>query len=1076
MRKRRIQLTDTTDRAQQGASTRESAPTQRKPYVVLFHDCSFPVGFLIARRALFAGLIAFAAIISVSGCDQSSRPENPSPDASVGPDGVPREQTLANPVGSLKLALRRRQWDEAWRASEIVLSEAGVDWTDDSNLANLETVEMEPETLTLIAQAAHQTGRPQHSVAFLRLSCRQDGYRNANLVRQTMVAMIGLGQYYDGLDFLELALAAQPEQHETRRWLFDFYIGADDRVSAIPHGHFLVRARQFDVGLLKDLSNTERRTLDSKPLEEMVTRYPDDKRPRLGSAKARFDESKFDETIDILNEIIANHPDHHPSQAVLGQALSAARRFEELQSWAAVQTDGIQDYPGYWIALGDWSRANDDQAAALRSFAEAANCVDPDVVQIWTRLATLLSEAAPNESLVTKELIATVNDRAQQLNRFQQLKDRFTRTGEISRAIALEIAETLVKLGRFWEAEAWSAIATTLPEDDSIDVAAFRADLVKRLDPQTPWRSPEALPNFDSLLAKLPLPTIEKVVSSSDPHEKAIRQAAAGTGSDLESSGEFANWKISDEAASRGLSFFGRTSDTLDQPGIMLYQTLGCGGGTIDFDRDGWSDLYLVAAGGQPPEQESEPNELFRNLDGQFRKVAALSHTDDTGFGQGVAVGDVNEDGFADLLVLNYGPNRLYINNGDGTFRDATDQMPPGLYDEWSASAAIADVDLDGLADLVVVNYCATLAPVTQTCPMTGSDVFRSCSPMLFTALPDRFLRSNGDGTFADATETWGAVTDSPGRGLGIVVGNLDGNRGNEVFVANDMTNNHYWSRPADNVDTASFALSESAMLRGLGGDDRGIPQGSMGIATGDFDHDGDADLYVTNFDKEYNTLHTQSSAGIWQDRTGPLGLVDATLPLVAFGTEAIDIDNDGELELVVSNGHVDMFSRGDEKAMYDQPMQIFRRSESGRYRSVSVAPLGDYFAANHVGRGLWTIDANRDGQLDFVITHQTEPAALLINHAPQSGNWIRLDLNGRSSSRGAVGSTVHVETSQGKHTLFQISGDGYLCSNDRILHVGLGDIPDKTVNVSVTWPTGIEEQFSDVPTRNENVIVESAR
>lgn len=1031
----------------------------------------FPLSGL--RDNLLAVGLLSTTLVFFSGCNSSSKPDGSQAGDANSPTETPAKKKLANPLGTLKLAIRNRRWDEAWEASRVILADHQID----ADVAGQQFSSIDPDTLVLIARAAHETDRAEQSTLLLRSACANESYQNAKRVRQTMIAMIGLGQYYDGLDFLEQALIAQPDQHETRRWLFDFYIGADERISAIEHGRTLVRARQFDVELLLALSNTERRTLDPKPLGQMVSRNPDDKRPLLGAAKSKFDESKFDDAIRLLEEIIDQHPDHHSSQAALGQSYAAARQFEKLKEWAANQTDGVQNYPGYWIAIGDWARAQSDSRSALRSFAQAATCSDPDVVQIWSRLATLLPEFSANKNGVTKELTEMVNDRAKQLSRFHQLKDRFERTGSISRAIALDIAQSLVKLGRLWEAEAWAAIAITLPEDDSVDVKGFRNELIKRLDSRSPWRNPEALPDFAALIAEFPLPKIEKIVSVNDASRKSLHSESTIASQTVAPDGDVVDWKLDDQAVTRGLRFWGRTSDSLDQPGIMLFQTLGCGGGTIDFDLDGWGDLYLAAAGGTPPNQDSAANELFRNLDGQFQPITLLARTADRGFGQGVAVGDVNEDGFPDLLVLNYGPNRLYINNGDGTFRDASDQMPTDSGDQWSSSAAIADVDRNGLADIVVVNYCASLAPVTQTCPMKDSEIMRSCSPMLFDALGDQFLRSDGDGTFTDASDNWETKTDSPGRGLGVIVGDLDGNPGNEVFIANDMTNNHYWShtRTDSNGTQGRFALNESAMLRGIGGDDRGIPQGSMGIATGDLDRDGDMDFYVTNFDKEYNTLHTQSSSGIWQDRTGRAGLVAETAPLVAFGTEAIDINNNGELELVVTNGHVDLFSRGDEKAMYEQPMQIFRRSASGGYRSISVNSLGDYFAANHVGRGLWTIDADRDGRLDFAVTHQTEPTALVINRCENVGNWIRLDLKGRKSSRDAIGSTVQVQTSDWNHTVFRTAGDGYQCSNESLLHVGLGDVTDKAVSIVVTWPSGEEQRFERIPTREETVIVQFA-
>jgi tetratricopeptide (TPR) repeat protein len=1004
--------------------------------------------FLLQRHRtplfpLAAAMLIFATLSLLSGCQPSGPGEE-----SGSPSAETRE--FANPVGSMKIAMRNRNWQEAWAAAEYILNQAESESSEKT---------IEPDTLILIAHAAHQTGRPEQAATLLERACIANDYADPKRVQQTFIAMVGVGQFYEGMELLEEALRRHPDQLENRRWLFDFYIGADDRVSAIPHGQQLIRARKFDLQLLLAISNTERRTLDAKPLDQMVERNPDDKRPLLGTAKTKFDENKLSEAIEILREITASHPEHHPSQAVLGQALAAAGRYAELEQWAAQQTPGIERYPGYWIALGDWARARSTPGAAVRAFAEATRSGDPDVIQIWTRLATLLPAFNASESSlkIDNATLTQVNERAQQLSRFNQLKDRFNRTGAISRAIALDIAKTLETLGRPWESEAWAALALTLPEDNSVDVAGFRNRIVEQLNDDLAWRSGAAMPDFESVFTNLALPEIETVVSAGAMRKPEIDQETL-MALDLSAGETVAGWQVENEAAQRGLKFFGRTGDKLDQPGIMLYQTLGCGGGTIDFDRDGWSDLYFAAAGGTPPEKDSAPNGLFRNQDGDFVPVAGLAGVDDRGFGQGVTVGDVNEDGFADMLVLNYGPNRLYLNNGDGTFTDASDQMPRGDIDEWSSSGAIADLDADGLADIVIVNYCAGLGPVTQACPMKDSDIIRSCTPMLFAAKADRFLHNEGAGSFRDVTERWNAVPDSPGRGLGIVVGDLDGTPGNEIFVANDMTNNHYYGNAAETPQP--FAVSESAMLRGMAADDRGIPQGSMGIATADLDHDGDLDFYVTNFDKEYNTLHMQSSPGLWQDKTTMAGLVDDTRPLVGFGTEALDLDLDGRSELVIANGHVDMFSRGDERALYAQPLQIFRLTGSANFQSVAVAPLGDYFSGHHVGRSLWTVDANRDGRIDLAVTHQTEPVALLINRCKSAGHWIRLDLVGTSASRDAVGSVVKISTPSSRLTGFKLSGSGYQCSNDPVLHLGLGKLEDSQVDVTVRWPDGVEQSF----------------
>ncbi|WP_161604792.1 FG-GAP-like repeat-containing protein [Roseiconus nitratireducens] len=1012
--------------------------------------------------AVFLAAVAFA----LPGCRQND--SDSGGDVRGGAASVPglSETDLINPVGTLKLAIRERRWEKAWTVTGYLLRE-------DSGAASEEngpSPSFEADTWALMGRAAHETGHLQEAAEYLCRACEVESFATPMRVRQAVIALVGVGRFYDGLAFLERAIAAQPDQTENRRWLFDLYAGADDRISAIPHGKQLIRSRLFDVELLVTLSNTEMRRLEADPLEEMVQRNPDDLRPRLGTAKSEFDDGDYDEAIKILREITSKHPDYHPAQAILGQALAADGRSGEVEQWAAEQTAGIEDYPGYWIAIGDWARGRGDLESALRAFGQATQCPDPDVVQVWTRLATLLPQINGSKQQIPEATVQAVNERAKQLSRFRQLKDRFERTGKISRAIALDIAQTLQQLGRLWESEAWASIAMTLAEDDAVDVAGFRKELLSELSAETPWQVRQGHPEFAPFYVKFPMPEIEKVVSSSRPERNAPVDASD---SPRMTAGEvMPSWKMSDQAEARHLRYFGRTSDTLDQPGIMLYETLGCGGGTIDFDRDGWEDLYLVAAGGTPPAADSEPNELFRNVDGDFQPVAASAGIDDRGFGQGVAVGDANEDGFPDLLVLNYGPNRLYINNGDGTFRDASGLMASGPADEWSSSGAIADVDGDGLSDLVIVNYCEGLEPVTRTCPMKGTDQLRSCTPVLFAGAADRFLANDGSGGYPDATTRWNAKPDRNGRGLGIVIGNMDGNQGNEIFIANDMTNNHYYSR----VPTESFALAESAMVRGIGADDRGIAQGSMGIATGDLDRDGDFDLYVTNFNGEYNTLHLQASSGIWRDRTAAENLTRPTIPLVGFGTEAIDMDNDGDLELVITNGHVDLFSRGDEIAMYDQPLQLFRRAGSQGYQSVDVDSLGDYFAKRHVGRSLWTIDANRDGQVDLAVTHQTEPVALLINETESNANWIRLELHGRRSSRDAIGSVVSVQTTDGPHLAFRVSGDGYQCSNESILQLGLGDAADERVDISVTWPDGITENFSEIPTRTQTSLVQQAR
>ncbi len=438
-----------------------------------------------------------------------------------------------------------------------------------------------------------------------------------------------------------------------------------------------------------------------------------------------------------------------------------------------------------------------------------------------------------------------------------------------------------------------------------------------------------------------------------------------------------------------------------------------------------------------------------------------------------MTVSDFNQDGFADLFVLNYGPSTLYLNRGDGTFQDASHLIrptdPESANIAWSTCAAVADLNGDGLCDLAIANYCAGLSPVTTPCGQEGESIHYACSPVKFPALMDQFYEGMPDGTWVESTSNWSAIPDIPGRGLGMVASDFDGAPGVELYVANDMTSNHYWSgrRNSDN----EFQLYESALPRGLAGDERMAAQGSMGIAVGDLDQDQDADLYVTNFHGEYNTYYEQLEPGLWRDRTAPMALVAPTLPLVGFGTQAVDLDRDGQDELVVTNGHVDLFNREGRKAEYAQPMHIFYRTGQG-YR-LAEAP-SEYTSSVHVGRSLWTMDIDRDQRVDMVVTHQTEPVALLMNRTESSNSWLHLKLIGTTCERNAVGAKVRVKSPKSTWVAWCSSGEGYFGANDDLIRLGLGD-QSEPVSIEVSWPDGMQETWNDVSVNQECILVQHA-
>ena len=946
------------------------------------------------------------------------------------------------PLRSMNTAIRRGDWTTAASHSDAVLQKHAD----------------EPDTIALVAQVAHSNGDVEKAAELLVRACSVESFSNPARIQQAMIALIGVGQLHEGIEMLEEAVAKNPADSESRRWLYDFHMGTENRIRGLPHGKTLVQERKFDLELLTSLSNTERRTQDAKPLDEMISRNPADKRPLVGDAKIKFDEGDYAAASELLRSIIQQHPDYVPAQTLLGRSLAADGKFDALATWAAKQEQPVAMSPEYWLALGDWSRGQNHPAEATRAYWEAT-VADPDMLEAWSKLSRSLKVLPASSGEIPDNVLRAIENRAAKLSQFNQLKNRFERSGSISRATVAEMVSTLVDLGRLWEAEAWASIAYTLPEDDSVPLDELRQGVVRQIRADTPWQITSQHPEFTLDLSSLAMPRVGKLTRPTQQSDGITEASRLAEG-----------LVLINEADRRNLRFSGHTGAELDQPGIMLHQTLGCGGGAIDFDLDGWSDLYLVAAGGQPSAVDSQANALMRNLQGQFDEVTGVSSTGDQGFGQGVAVGDVNADGFPDLLVLNYGRNTLLINQGDGTFADASFRLP-GNGADWSTSAAIADLDSDGLSDIVITNYCAGLEPTTTSCPVKGSDIARSCSPMMFKARDDQFLKCGDDGGFLDKTELWNAVPDVVGRGLGIVVGELDGSSGLDAFVANDMTNNHFWSV---SPEPSTFSLVESAMVRGLGADDRAISQGSMGIASGDLDRDGDLDFYVTNFSKEYNTYHEQLSSGVWRDETLKMGLLAATTPVVGFGSEAVDLNNDGNLELIVANGHVDMFSRDDEKSVYAQRMQVFRRAASGGFASVGEQMSGAYMQSPHVARALWTLDIDRDGRTDFAVTHQTEPVALLMNQSVATGDWVTFELSARHGARDAIGTQLELSDGEQRWVVQKLAGHGYLCSNDARLLIGLGDLRgDKKISLRVSWPDGMVEEFDQLSCNSEWVLVQ---
>lgn len=488
-----------------------------------------------------------------------------------------------------------------------------------------------------------------------------------------------------------------------------------------------------------------------------------------------------------------------------------------------------------------------------------------------------------------------------------------------------------------------------------------------------------------------------------------------------------------------------------------LPETMGAGVAWLDFDGDGWLDLYLVQSGPFPPDGSAAAgNRLFRNLgDGRFVDVTARSGTGHRGYGQGVVVADVNGDRRPDLYLTNYGPDALLINRGDGTFVDGTQASALGL-DGWSSSAAFADADGDGDLDLYVARYVEydPEQPIFCGDPTTGERKY--CDPSLFVGAGDRYYANNGDGTFEDATEAAG-IGAADGRGLGVVFVDLDADGHPDVYVANDETLNFLFH----NLGSGRF--EDLSLASGTAANRDGKPEGGMGIAVGDVDGDLDPDLAVTNFDVETNTLYRNLGDTVFEDVAAASGFGMPSFNLLAFGIALADLDLDGDLDFYVANGHI--FERPErENVTHAQRAQILLGDGRGRFSELRCSYLD---ARPMVARGLAGADFNNDGDPDLAVLENGGPAALLENGT--GGDRVGVALRGTPPNTEAVGSRVTLSGDGGRQLRWILAGDSYQSSSDRRALFGLGD--GSADALEITWPSGHTRRLLSPP-QNRCLIV----
>lgn len=477
-----------------------------------------------------------------------------------------------------------------------------------------------------------------------------------------------------------------------------------------------------------------------------------------------------------------------------------------------------------------------------------------------------------------------------------------------------------------------------------------------------------------------------------------------------------------------------------------IIESVGGGAAFIDFDQDGFMDIYTCSgtwvkgfSKTKPPESDNY-NRLYRNLkNGTFQEVSKTAGVRGPWYSMGVTVGDINNDGYPDIYLSNYGDNTLYLNKGDGTFEDITDQSGVGGGNKCSVGAVWLDYDNDGLLDLYVGNYLNYDPDYSYYYAPDGFP-----GPLAYDSQKDVLYKNVGDNKFEDVTKQMGII-DIDGRAMGVGAADYDGDGFVDIYVANDHTVNYLWHNDAGN------GFTDKGTLSGTGFSQAGEATVSMSVDFADYNHDELLDIFIS--DDNYCSLYENIGNGVFKDNSYASGISMASGQFVGWSSSFLDFDNDGDPDLFKANGEL--------KHLYGQEDQLFDNVGEGKFSDISL-DLSSYFKEEHVGRGACMGDYDNDGDLDIYIVNLNGPGKLLRNNKGNESNWIILDLEGTKSNRDGIGCRIKILSNSSVQVSQKKSTTGYLSQNDSRVHFGLGEakLIDK---IEIMWPSGTSQVLEQI-------------
>lgn len=505
-----------------------------------------------------------------------------------------------------------------------------------------------------------------------------------------------------------------------------------------------------------------------------------------------------------------------------------------------------------------------------------------------------------------------------------------------------------------------------------------------------------------------------------------------------------------------------------ESPARYLVESTTGGLGFFDFDGDGNLDLYLVNGGSTPGNRSPSPvrSALYRNSgNGRFQDVAANAGVDRLPFyGMGVAAADYDNDGRTDFYVTGYPSSRLFHNKGDGTFTNVSKAAGVENAGEWAASAAWLDYDRDGLLDLFVANYAEFSFDDKRRCDFAGRPVY--CSQTDYKGRPPKLYHNDGNGKFRDVTKE-SSLLEHVGRALGVVAADVNADGWIDLFVARDASPNLLLLNLKDGRFRDAGFEAEVAFNAD------GVARAGMGVDAGDVDASGTPDFIVTNFDSEYHALYQNPGKMPFRELTPSSGLAAFTKPYVGWGVRFLDYDNDGDLDLMIVNGHLqENISESNRSVQYREPPLLLANDGKGVFTN-TAKDAGATFATAYLGRGLATGDFDNDGAIDAAFINLNSSPVLLRNTAA-ARQWIGLQLQGTQSNRDAIGARVVLTQGARKLTRWVTGGGSFLASHDRRLVFGLGDDTGPT-DIAITWPNGAVQKVTGLARNRYHEITEPA-